>query len=161
MTFRYEGLICSILQYIADDTFDFNLLPPDHVAIIMKVQLSSACYRWNIWAFPVKLLSKSMPQNPANISSTLVKIMVWYRQATSHCRSQCWPRSMSPYGATRPQCIKSLPDIPDYTRSLVQLVYLTCVGNAKTFCIIVPEVSTPEWPWDMKVSYVPHCYVYR
>ena len=27
--------------------------------------------------------------------------MTWCRQATSHYLSQCWPRSMSPYGVTR------------------------------------------------------------
>ena len=37
--------------------------------------------------------------------STLVKVMAWCRQATSHYLSQCWPRSMSPYGVTRPQWV--------------------------------------------------------
>ena len=35
--------------------------------------------------------------------STLVQVMAWCHQATSHYLSQCWPRSMSPYGVTRPQ----------------------------------------------------------
>ena len=35
--------------------------------------------------------------------STLVEVMAWCRQATSHYLSQCWPRSLSPYGVTRPQ----------------------------------------------------------
>ena len=34
--------------------------------------------------------------------STLVQVMAWWRQATSHYLSQCWPRSLSPYGVTRP-----------------------------------------------------------
>ena len=38
--------------------------------------------------------------------STLVQVMAWCRQATSHYLSQCWPRSLSPYGVTRPQWIK-------------------------------------------------------
>ena len=29
--------------------------------------------------------------------------MAWCCQATSHYLSQCWPRSLSPYGITRPQ----------------------------------------------------------
>ena len=33
--------------------------------------------------------------------STLVQVMAWCRQATSHYLSQCWPRSLSPYGVTR------------------------------------------------------------
>ena len=37
---------------------------------------------------------------------TLVQVMAWCRQATSHYLSQCWPRSLSPYGVTRPQWVK-------------------------------------------------------
>ena len=40
--------------------------------------------------------------------STLVQVMDWCRQATSHYLSQCWPRSLSPYGVIRPQSIKYL-----------------------------------------------------
>ena len=38
--------------------------------------------------------------------STLVQVMAWCRQATSHYLSQCWPCSMLPYGVTRPQWVK-------------------------------------------------------
>ena len=38
--------------------------------------------------------------------STLVQLMAWCHQATSHYLSQCWPRSLSPYGVTRPQWVK-------------------------------------------------------
>ena len=37
--------------------------------------------------------------------STLVQVMAWCRQATSHYLSQCWPRSLTPYGITRPQWV--------------------------------------------------------
>ena len=33
--------------------------------------------------------------------------MAWCHQAPSHYLSQCWPRSLSPYGVTRPQWVKS------------------------------------------------------
>ena len=39
--------------------------------------------------------------------STLFPVMAWCRQATSHYLSQCWPRSLSPYGVTRPQWVKT------------------------------------------------------
>ena len=35
--------------------------------------------------------------------STLVKVMAWCRQATSHNLSQSWPRYLSPYDITRHQ----------------------------------------------------------
>ena len=37
--------------------------------------------------------------------STLVQVMAWCRQASNHYLSQCWPRSMSPYGITKPQWV--------------------------------------------------------
>ena len=37
------------------------------------------------------------------IRSTLVQVMAWCRHTPSHYLSQCWPRSMLPYGVTRPQ----------------------------------------------------------
>ena len=43
-----------------------------------------------------------MPRDPTDDKSTLVQVMAWCRQATSHYLSQCWPRSVSPYGVTRP-----------------------------------------------------------
>ena len=44
-----------------------------------------------------------VPWDLADDRSTLVQVMAWCRQATSHYLSQCWPRSMSPYDVTRPQ----------------------------------------------------------
>ena len=38
--------------------------------------------------------------------STLVQVMAWCRQATSHYLSQCWPRYVLPYGVIRPQWVK-------------------------------------------------------
>ena len=38
--------------------------------------------------------------------STLVQVMAWCCQATSHYLSQCWPRPLTPYGVTRPQWVK-------------------------------------------------------
>ena len=38
--------------------------------------------------------------------STLVQVMAWCRQTTSHYPSQCWPRSLSPYGIARPNEFK-------------------------------------------------------
>ena len=37
--------------------------------------------------------------------STLVQVMAWCLQATNHYLSQCWPRSLPPYGVTRPQWV--------------------------------------------------------
>ena len=41
-----------------------------------------------------KCIARLTPQRLTNLTSTLVQVMVWYRQKTSHCLSQYWPRSM-------------------------------------------------------------------
>ena len=46
-----------------------------------------------------------MPLDLTADKSTLVQVMAWCRQATSHYLSRCWPRSMSPNGVTRPQWV--------------------------------------------------------
>ena len=48
-----------------------------------------------------------MPENNFDDQSTMVHVMAWCRQATSHYLSQCWPRSRVPCGAIRPQWVKT------------------------------------------------------
>ena len=52
-------------------------------------------------------ISCEMSQDLTGNESTLVQVMAWCRQATSHYLSQCWPRAVSPYGVTRPQWVNS------------------------------------------------------
>ena len=37
--------------------------------------------------------------------------MAWCHQATSHYLSQCWPRSLSPYGVSRSQWVNLLSEV--------------------------------------------------
>ena len=39
---------------------------------------------------------------------TLVRVIAWSRQKTSHYLNQCWPRSLPPYGVNRPLWVQSL-----------------------------------------------------
>ena len=55
------------------------------------------------WLISNELALRSMSLDLSDDKSTLVQVMTWCRQATSHYLSQCWPRSMPPYGVTRPQ----------------------------------------------------------
>ena len=52
---------------------------------------------------------------------TLVQVMAWCRQAPNHYLDQCWPRSPTPYGNTKPQWVKQM------TSLLAAAVFL-CVG---------------------------------
>ena len=58
------------------------------------------------WGISYEIALKWMPQDLTDDKSKLVQVMAWCHQATSHYLSQCWPRSMSPYGVTRPQRVK-------------------------------------------------------
>ena len=59
-----------------------------------------------------------MPQDFTDDKSTLVQVMAWCRQATSHYLSQCWPRSPMPYGVTRPQWVNSAKHITPHESGL-------------------------------------------
>ena len=54
-----------------------------------------------------KLPSGWMSLDLTHDMSTLVQVMVWCHQATSHYLSQCWPRFVLPYGVIRPQWVNS------------------------------------------------------
>ena len=60
------------------------------------------------WVISCELALRRMSLDLTDDKSTLVQVMAWCRQATSHYLGQCWPRSLSPYGVTRPQWVNSL-----------------------------------------------------
>ena len=66
---------------------------------------------------------RCMPQDLSDDLSTLVQVMAWCHQATSHYLSQCscWPWFMSPYGVTRPHWVNWV----EWTHSLYDTVTLT------------------------------------
>ena len=47
-------------------------------------------------------------QDLTDDKSALAQVMAWCRQATIQYLSQCWPKSLSPYGATTPHWVKRL-----------------------------------------------------
>ena len=65
--------------------------------IILKLISVIGC-----WDISCEIALMWLPLYHANEQSTLVHVMAWCRQATSHYLSQFWPRFMSPCGVTRP-----------------------------------------------------------
>ena len=59
------------------------------------------------WGISCKIGLRWMPLYLTDDKSTLVQVMAWCRQATSHYLSQCWPRFMSPCCVTRPQWVNA------------------------------------------------------
>ena len=59
------------------------------------------------WVISCELALRWMSLDLTDDKSTLVQVMAWCCQATSHYLSQCWPRSLSPYRVTRPQWVNT------------------------------------------------------
>ena len=78
-----------------------------------------------------------LPQNLSNEKSTLVQVMAWCRQATSHYQNQCWPRSLTSYGITRPQWVKGATYLRYVYSSLLQwpLFNRSPVGRSHTLTL--------------------------
>ena len=55
------------------------------------------------WGISCAILLIWMSLGFTDDKSTLVQVMAWCHQATSHYLNQCWPRSKPPYGVTRSQ----------------------------------------------------------
>ena len=66
--------------------------------------------------------------------SILVQVMTWCRQATSHYLSQCWPRSLSPYGVTRQQWVNTMLH-PSSDNSGTCISHWTRTKDAHVFCL--------------------------
>ena len=60
----------------------------------------------NGWGISCEIALIWMSLDFTDDQSTLVQVMAWCRQATSHYLSQCWPRSLSPYGVSRQEWLK-------------------------------------------------------
>ena len=69
-------------------------------------------FKWNLvidgWDIFCEIALTWMSLNFTDNQSTLVQVMAWCHQATSHYLSQCWPRSPLPHGVTRPQWVKGV-----------------------------------------------------
>ena len=63
------------------------------------------CLMVDGWSISCETALILMSQDFIDDQSTWVQIMAWCRQATSHYLSQCWPRSLSPYGVISPQWV--------------------------------------------------------
>ena len=105
--FGFEEAIFNLHQLIGpwEIWIEFSI---NNFKLILVIDGWGIFLRW-MSAVIVKFLScEWMPLNTFDTNSTLIQVMTWCHQATSHYLSQCWPRSMSLYGGiTRPQWVNS------------------------------------------------------
>ena len=108
-------MVISLSHYVDGQavwtTGTFNSLAPGKFGCDFKNSIFNLVLFIGILKFLYDNALRWMPQNVTDDKSTLVQVMAWCRQATSHYLSQCWPRSMSPYGVIRPQWVNSRKDI--------------------------------------------------
>ena len=90
ITFGSSNDLSFVPYLIGPWGFDYSLKLVNFKLISMINNFCEVAIRW-------------MPQHLTDHLSTLVQVMAWCHQATSHYLSQCWPRSLSPYDVTRPQ----------------------------------------------------------
>ena len=98
----YVAIYCihtSFINSLAPGKFEWNFRHVIFKQILVIEGWGISCEIALIW----------MSLDIADDQSTLVQVMAWCRQATSHYLSQCWPRSLSPYGITRPPWVNSSP----------------------------------------------------
>ena len=67
-----------------------------------------------IFRSPYENALQWMPQGLADDKWTLVQVMAWCHQATSHYLSQCWLSSLSTYGVARPQWVNGTTVLVPY-----------------------------------------------
>ena len=71
--------------------------------IIFKLILVFDC-----WGITDEIALRLMALNLTNCTSTLIWVMAWCCQATSHYLSQCWPRFKPLHSISGPQCVKDI-----------------------------------------------------
>ena len=142
-----SGLLCDIgypwetgLNSLAPGQFEWNFR---HVIFKQILMIDD-------WGISCEIALTWMPLDFTDDQSTLVQVMAWCRQATSHYLSQCWPRSQLPNGVTRPQWVKMSfwqksyitqhsstqhDDILMWQHFLLVLLAL-CEGNPLSWCFL-------------------------
>ena len=86
-------LPCYVVNSLAPGKFESKFI----YVIFKRISVTDG------WGISCELALRWMSLDLTDDRSSLVPVMAWCRQATSHYLSQCWPRSLSSYGVTLPQ----------------------------------------------------------
>ena len=106
---------CLPHQVSSRDNIDFvmnrcfiNSLSTGRCGCYLKLVIFKPVWRMIILSISGEIVLKWMPQDLTDDKSTLVQVMAWCHQATSHYLNQCCSRSLLPYSGTRPKGVKAL-----------------------------------------------------
>ena len=122
----------------------FNSLAPGRPGCHFKTAIFNLVSLINFFRSSNDNAPRWMPWDLTDGKSTLVQVMAWCRQATSHYLSQCWLSSMSPYGVTRPQWVNyQYPKFGFPTNKNTCYCHMKC----KTFWLLL----STKWTNNYKV----------
>ena len=102
------------------------------------------------WGISYEIALRWMPQALTDDKSTLVQVMAWCRQATSHYLSQCWPRSMSPNVVIRSQRVKAGTTLMiNYIKLYADLVSSMVIRDHFVYAL-------SQWEWTLHCNVASH-----
>ena len=83
----------------------FNSLVPGGFKWKFRLLISKLISAIDDWGISCEIARRWLSLDLTDDKSTLVQVMAWCHQATSHYLDYCWPSSLLPYGVTRPQWV--------------------------------------------------------
>ena len=104
---RVDNMAAHVTRSLAAMVLAINSLVPGKFEWHFRYWIFQIITVINGWGISCELALRWMLRDLTDDKLTSVQVMAWCRQATSHYLSQCWPRSLSPYGVTRPQWVKT------------------------------------------------------
>ena len=111
------------------------------------------------WGISCKIALRWMPLDLTDDESTLVQVMAWCCQATSHYLSQCWPRFMSPYGVTRSQWVNLTWLTKCHSSKLIQKFLPISICSTSSFtCRRMLSNGTWDGSWRCNCLVSWFCY---
>ena len=90
-----------------------------------------------------------MPLDLTDHKSTLVQVMAWCRQATSHYLNQCWHRSLPPYGVTRPHWVNGVWLMSQHILSTKPLTKYVMMHHETSIFLSLYEPSSGLMAWGL------------
>ena len=117
----HHGTVSSLVDSLVPGKFEWNFR---HVIFKQILVIDD-------WGISCEITLTWKPQDLTDDKSTLIQVMAWCRQATSHYLSQCWPSSLSPYGVTRPLWVKVMACQLVGDKPLSEPTYKLCVIYAR------------------------------
>ena len=150
---RQEGDLATIRQW------QYTKMRPEQYGqhwancILRSIILTSGKFEWNFihvifketlvidgWGISCEIALMWMSLAFTDDQSTLIQVMAWCRQATSHYLNQCWPRSLSPYDVTRHNELNE--SHCNLIKILLKCVHGSKIDNKSTLAHVVARCHT-------------------